>query len=339
MHGIVDRVIKEFSADVALFEELLTSFEQSIKEQQHKTKTIEQRTQDTALGREKLRFAKQRASHQIRSLLQRGPLPAPVKSFLTKAWLDRLVFILLRNRDEDRSDTWQSAIKTAESLIALFAPSMGTALLGVDRDRIADLRTRITEGIQSMGSYPHATLDVLLKFLDAPEVWREACREAAAAQLEKSGADETPEEISAQQDSLAGRAATSEQEREVIEQLSKMKFGTWFELKSTAGAASRRVKLSWLSHLTATCLFVDRSGMQAEIKTLHELAREILSGHARVIPRPRHPFIERALVSIRNMLLRRRRGNDQERGAVLAITAPRRTCARSKRRIRSRKQL
>jgi len=42
--------------------------------------------------------------------------------------------------------------------------------------------------------------------------------------------------------------------------------------------------------------------MQAEIKTLHELAREILSGQAKVIPRPRHPFIERALVSIRNML-------------------------------------
>ena len=42
--------------------------------------------------------------------------------------------------------------------------------------------------------------------------------------------------------------------------------------------------------------------MQAEIKTLHELAQEILSGQAKVIPRPKHPFIERALVSIRKML-------------------------------------
>jgi hypothetical protein len=42
--------------------------------------------------------------------------------------------------------------------------------------------------------------------------------------------------------------------------------------------------------------------MQAEIKTLQELAQEILSGRAKVIPRPKHPFIERALVSIRKML-------------------------------------
>jgi hypothetical protein len=49
-------------------------------------------------------------------------------------------------------------------------------------------------------------------------------------------------------------------------------------------------------------MFVDRSGMQAEIKTLHELAQEIIVGNARVIPRPKHPFIERALVSIRKVL-------------------------------------
>ena len=81
-----------------------------------------------------------------------------------------------------------------------------------------------------------------------------------------------------------------------------MKFGTWFEFKSDTGGVSRRIKLSWLSPLTSTCMFVDRSGMQAEIKTLQELAQEILSGRAKVIPRPKHPFIERALVSIRQML-------------------------------------
>jgi hypothetical protein len=81
-----------------------------------------------------------------------------------------------------------------------------------------------------------------------------------------------------------------------------MKFGTWFEFRSDTGGNPRRIKLSWLSPLTATCMFVDRSGMQAEIKTLQELAREILAGTAKIIPRPKHPFIERALISIRKML-------------------------------------
>jgi hypothetical protein len=57
-----------------------------------------------------------------------------------------------------------------------------------------------------------------------------------------------------------------------------------------------------MSLLTSTCMFVDRSGMQAEIKTLRELANEMLAGRARVLPKPDHPFIERALVSIRRVL-------------------------------------
>jgi hypothetical protein len=302
LQGIVDRVITEFSNDVSLFEELLTSFGQSMKEQQRKTATIEQRTQDRALGREKLRLAKRRASDQIHALLRLGPLPLPVASFLGKAWLDRLVFILLRSPDEDRSDAWKDAVKTAEDLIALLPPSSGAALPSADAERIADVRARITEGIRTLGSYPRATLDALLRFLDTPETWREACLEAAAVPADASTEKGTPKPGSAREDNLAGELATSGQEKEIIEQLSQMKLGTWFEVRSTAGAAPRRIKLSWLSRLTSTCLFVDSSGMQAEIKTLQELAREVLSGQAKAIPPPMHPFIERALVSIRSML-------------------------------------
>jgi hypothetical protein len=88
----------------------------------------------------------------------------------------------------------------------------------------------------------------------------------------------------------------------VINRLRKTKLGTWFELTAEPGGVSRRIKLSWLSPLTSTCMFVDRSGMQAEIKTLNELAQDIIDGRARVIRPPKHPFIERALVSIRKVL-------------------------------------
>ena len=88
----------------------------------------------------------------------------------------------------------------------------------------------------------------------------------------------------------------------MVGRLRKMRFGTWFEFKDEPGTPPRRIKLSWMSPLTSTCMFVDRSGRQAEIKSLPDLAQEILAGRARVIPRPKHPFIDRALVSIRKML-------------------------------------
>jgi hypothetical protein len=115
----------------------------------------------------------------------------------------------------------------------------------------------------------------------------------------------------------------SDEERAMIERLRKLKFGTWFEFTGDDGATTKRIKLSWMSLLTSTCMFVDRSGMQAEIKTLGELAQEILSGRARVIPKQQHPFIERALVSVRKVLSQAEGGDDSRRPMPCSRSQPR----------------
>lgn len=306
MQRVVDRVLQEFAEDIALFEELLAAFEQSMHEQQRKTDTMEQRTKETARGREKLQLAKRRANHQIQESLQRAPLPQPVATFLSKTWLDQLVFILLRDKDEDRSDAWKHAVKTAEDLVAIFEPGIAAAQAQARTGMIPDLRERISAGVRRMGSYTHSALDALFALLDAPDTWQESREKAAAEPPQVPDRDAAAETFPAHEDTLAAQGEISEQEKEVSKRLRKMKFGTWFEFSSDTAGVSRRIKLSWLSPLTSTCMFVDRSGMQAEIKTLQELAQEVVSGRAKVIPRPKHPFIERALVSIRKML----QGND-----------------------------
>lgn len=299
---VVDRVLQELSDDIALFDQLLAFFEQSMEEQRRKTGTMERRTQEAARGREKLQLAKRRADQKIRGLLQRTPLPAPVTSFLSTTWLDRLVFILLRDKAGDSGDAWKDAVTTAEDLIALFQLKTKTAMLDAGTRIVPGLRANITEAVRYMGGYTHSTLDALLALLNAPETWQESCARAAAAQPATPATRSAPENLATQADTPTGLSDISAREQEVIKRLRKMKFGTWFEFTSGTGGVRRRIKLSWLSPLTATCMFVDRSGMQAEIKTLRELSHEMLSGRAKVIPRPKHPFIERALVSIRNML-------------------------------------
>jgi hypothetical protein len=304
MQRLVDRVLQEFADDVSLFKGLLDTFEQAMREQQRRTDTMEQRTQEAARGREKLQLAKRQANHQIQRLVTGRSLPKPVVTFLTRTWLDQLVFILLRDKHGDRGDAWAEAVKTGEDLIALFDPRIGSAEMDARKNAIPDLQERISQGVRRMGSYTHTALESLFSLLNSPDTFAAkpsaihvAHPVAAAAETEATESALTPGEIAP--DTEAG---VTEQEQEVIARLRKMKFGTWFEFSSQTGGAPRRIKLSWLSPLTATCMFVDRSGMQAEIKTLHELAQEILSGHAKVIPRPKHPFIERALVSIRKML-------------------------------------
>jgi hypothetical protein len=234
-------------------------------------------------------------------------LPPPVSGFLTKAWRDRLVFILLRDKEEDRGEAWQQAVNTAEELINSFDQRIGPLERHASLGTIDQLRERITEGVEQMGSYTHSTLDALFSLLDAPE---------RGDGKHPAGIVQEPMEIDVEIEAAQPRSPTpfsqvvpaaeiqqvSQEEQDLIKRLRKLKQGTWFEIKSDTGVSPRRIKLSWLSPLTATCMFVDRSGIQAEIKTLHELAREILSGRASIISRPKHPFIERALVAIRTML-------------------------------------
>jgi hypothetical protein len=313
MQRVVDRVLQEFSNDVALFEELLKSFESDMNEQQRRTDTMEQRTQEAARGREKLQLAKKRAAYEIQTLLRDHGLPQPVVAFLSKTWRGQLVFILLRDKQGERGEAWRKATDTSRAVVGLFEPGINAEELSARRRRVPDLKRAISEAVQRMGSYSHSALDSLFELLDTPQSWVSGAAPPAArpkattvqAKLEEAEALEELEEAE-----QASAKPISEQEKAVINRLRKMKFGTWFEFISSTGAAPRRIKLSWLSPLTSTCMFVDRSGMQAEIKTLQELAQEILSGQAKVIPRPKHPFIERAMVSIRKML----QGDAKEKG-------------------------
>mgnify|MGYP000179603414 CR=1 FL=1 len=66
----------------------------------------------------------------------------------------------------------------------------------------------------------------------------------------------------------------------------------------------KRVRLSWLSPLTATCMFVDRAGIQTAIKPLRELAQELLDGRSKILEESSDPFVERTLHAIKRMLKR-----------------------------------
>ena len=304
MQQIVDRVLQEFTDAVGLFDELLDFFDDKMREQQRRSDTMEQRTQEAARGREKLAMAKQRTAREIQGLVGLCPVPRAVANFLSKTWMDHLVFILLRDDEQERSPTWKHAVAVAEQLVALFDPRTSPETHRLRIEAIPKLRQDILTTAQRMGGFNAATVDALIALLDAPQNWQAQDLERPEIALHappgQSGVSAGPPTLAT---STGGDEDLSEAERQMVERLRRMRFGTWFEFGGGASEIPvRRIKLSWMSPLTSTCMFVDRAGMQAEIKSLRELAQEILAGRARVIPRPKHPFIDRALVSIRKML-------------------------------------
>lgn len=302
MQQVVDRVLREFTDDVGLFEELLAYFEDKIREQQRRSDTTEQRTQEAALGREKLSLAKQRAAREIQTAVSRHRLPEPVRAFLSETWLDHLTFILLRDPEQDQGRDWRRAGAVMEQLVALFDPQATAQARNARLATLPKLRDDVAITAQRLGRFSSTNVSALLALLDSPEGWKvEQTAPPETEEIEGLGAASgTPfPQITS--------AATldedlTEPERHMVERLRRMRFGTWFEFRGAPDMPPRRIKLSWMSPLTSTCMFVDRAGMQAEIKSLRDLAQEILAGRARVIPKPKHPFIDRALVSIRKML-------------------------------------
>jgi hypothetical protein len=97
----------------------------------------------------------------------------------------------------------------------------------------------------------------------------------------------------------------------MMERLRKIQFGTWFEVTSPSGKEVQRVKLSWLSPLTASCMFVDRAGVQTAIKPLRALAQEIIAGKSKILEDSNDPFVERTLHAIRRMLQRSMKTTDK----------------------------
>jgi hypothetical protein len=312
MRKAVDRVLLEFTDNVTLFEDLLSDFEEAMREQRRRIETMEQRSQESARGKERLQLARQQAIRQIQDITSSRLLPRAVTLFLNKVWIDHLVFTLLR--DSQRSEAWEKAVETAETLVALFDPESAAIPASKLAAQATSLRAKIIEQTQTVDDSHRNALDALLAVLDQPpSTWLQTAEPVEAIAESNAAEGIAPEDTVTGEDDEQG---LSSEEKELIERLRKLRFGTWIELATGPGNKPRRVKLSWMSPLTSTCMFVDRSGMQAEVKTLRELAQQILAEEARIIPAPKHAFIDRALMSIRKILQGDEKGRDAETAAA-----------------------
>jgi hypothetical protein len=315
MQNVIDRVLKEFSDNVSLFGTLLETFKKRMDEFRRKTDILEKRAQDSIKGREKLNIARQRASQEMRARSFSENLPQPVKDFLEKTWVDKLVFVLLRHPDGEMSEDWKEALRIADEIAWAFEPKDESERQELEKT-LPDLRKAIEEGLASLGGFHQEKSQVLFGLLSSAETASIASEQAA-----KSATLATDTVVP-----ISGKAATQEapakpvpveaakpkseeeeipeDEQAMMEKLRKIKFGTWFEIRDSQSGELQKVKLSWLSPLTASCMFVDRAGVQTAIKPLRTLAQEILKGESTILEDSSDPFVERTLHAIRRMLQR-----------------------------------
>jgi len=292
MREIVDRVLLDFKEDAGIFDDLLDVFTQAVSELEKRASRVEERTNEAAKGQEKLQAARERARREIGALCAGKAIAQPACDFLQRIMADKLTFVLLRSPSGEQSENWQQARALIARIVDSAAPPADDRQRQARQQALAALQDEIRE---ATGTLQQADKDKLMVGLF----------ELQSAVLTDAGmvvpapvaptVDEPAEKAPS-----AGKALSTEQ-KEMLEKLKNVPFGTWFEFNKP-GQKKTRAKLSWRSTVTEKFMFVDQMGVKAAVVCMCELADCMLNGTARIVSAEKRPFVDRALSAIHRML-------------------------------------
>ena len=287
--AIVSRVLEEFKNDVRLFAELLLEFSSYTKKIARRQELMERRATEKVQGEEKLREVKIRVNQEIRSRTDGLELPSAVLLLLLQPWSDYLAFVLLRYGDE--SESWSRALSAVDDILWTILPKNASA----DRTRQMDLHDSLLDvietGFETIG-YDQAKGKKLIEALVSLQKTALQSKKVEVAPAPMRDKLETMAAEKAGHTDFGKDKPTPEEER-MVENLKMIEFGTWFELEG-----GKRLKVAWYNSKTLHYMLVDQMGKKVAMKSGLELAREMLSGAAKVIAGSTKPFFERALENI-----------------------------------------
>lgn len=287
---LVDRVGREFSGDLGLFDNLLGDLNAHMQTQARKAEVAERRHVEAARGKEKLELARQRAAEAIDDKVAGKPVPKFLHSLLDQAWSDVLALSVLRGGEE--SDSFRHQLQIAERLVesAVSRRTTGAPLIGAAEAQ--GLKLEIEEALGQVG-YDHNDAQQIATRLLATSNEEEADDPASRTELAMRLKSRTR---------LGGQAGPHEEKQAALEpaeqahfdRIKHLPFGTWFEFVINQQGEKARRRMSWFSTVTGHCLFVNHRGQRVGEYSLHWLAREIQRGNVRILEVESESLIDRA---------------------------------------------
>jgi len=315
MQVVVDRVSTEYNGDLSLFKTLLTDLGQHMQLLARRAEVAERRHVDAAKGREKLDLARDTARTAIERLIKRGNPTPLVRTLLEQAWTDALALTILRQGED--SSAFHRRLAVADQLLRRET----TAATPADKT----LRQELDVGLSQVGLHGDDVRAVLGRlFPVASSAANDAVKPANDEEVEsstalaiklKSRARLGGEQTSAPRAAVAKPAIDlTAEEKQMMERIRSLPFGTWFEFTTNQQGATVKRKLAWFSTLTGRCLFVNQRGARTDEKTLEQLARDMARQQAKVWNEASESLIDRAWKAIKGTL--RQIGGTEPQGAT-----------------------
>ena len=304
---LLDRLSTEFDGDLSVIDDLLGDLSEHVQTLTRKAEVAERRQVDAAVGREKLALAREAAATAVADRISANP-PGPfVRTLLEQAWADVLALTLLRQGES--SDAYKKRIDVADRLIESSAAAQkGDASAQPPSE---ELREEIETGLSQVG-YHEDDIQAVVKRLFVPEGAANeaelisetelANKLASKARLgDDAHAGEKPIQAAAKRKEAL---QLNEAEKNTLEQLKQLPFGTWFDFVTNQQGDRIRKKMAWYSKLTGRCMFVNQRGARTDDTTLEELARDMARGQVFITQVDQDTFVDRAWGTIVSSLKR-----------------------------------
>lgn len=280
----VNTLLKNTQYEEQVFNKLAMELTEANAHLSDKQRMSEERTVEVEKGRAKLNQAKEIAASKTRELMQQKILIKDAEHFLNGPWLDYLTLVLLRSDFNQDAESWLQALSLCKKLIQFSLSSEDPNGGMPSTQAIADLSSEMKEIVGSLIPHYQAEIESFLEAL-ANTGKRDSSYVAPRIEDEdESGQQHDNEAIEAQ-----------------INKLRDVSPGTWFNLTNEAGETIK-VKMSWFNPVTANFLFVNQTGVKTAVKSIRQLAIEIIEEKAEVLERSNIPFIDRSFRAIKSLL-------------------------------------
>lgn len=298
---VVEYLIKTDAKKIN-FQALLKHFENFQGQYKKRMQVTEKRALAKAMGMERLNLAKQKTAKIMQKYMSNRSMPKLVKTILLKDWVNVLTLEFLRNRDD--ADSIKAKIIFVKDLIQAVQRNQQHKTPAARQEELcrqlaselrnlsyseADLKIKCSElaDLLAMMNFD-ANDNSLFKLDEDDDLAPYKPDEAPTMSVEQIQSDinqamnlQPVKEVAVKDDAHAKLAAS-------------MKLGTWVEF--TSGDEAMRAKLSWISPITATRLFVNARGQKLCNISLPELAEGLRHDEIQVIESA--PLFDRVLKSV-----------------------------------------
>jgi hypothetical protein len=292
--SVIRRVLTDFHSDISLFDELLLEMREFNHKVERSIDVMERRAREKAEGEDRLREVKRRVLLEVRKRMDGHDLPSHIIVLLLHPWSDYLTFTLLRHGEE--SSQWQEGIDTIDEIVWSVQEKQDIN----ERNRLMliqeSLQARVQAGLETI-AHDQAKSNKLLDALSKSQMLVLQSLVAEPATPEKRA--EMEAEASADlEEELIDVESLSPDEREMLDTLSHVAFGTWIEFDRLDSYENLRARIAWFNAKTSHYMLVDRSGKQVAMKSGLEISRMLLTSQARMLADSGKPFFERALENV-----------------------------------------